>query len=155
MYETSSEFSFRWWCFFIGVLTKSLSLLKTGMLVLHGNECCPSLSDGLGEVWIWVFEPTLPYWNGTPGAGRFSEVVPLRGWLMSSLQPLPFTGQACKLEMNFSLGETVKFQLAPSFSKAVQCLAFTSSFCPSLHGFGHQFFPEGVQVNGWNWGPSS
>jgi hypothetical protein len=87
---------------------------------------------------------------------------------MSSCQPLPFTGQACEFEMGFSLGET-QFQLDPGFSKAVQCLTFStvaaespaphmgffsSAFCNpppqakgkySLHVFGHHFCPEGVQ----------
>jgi hypothetical protein len=39
--------------------------------------------------------------------------------LVNEQPPAP----ACGLEMSFSLGETVKFQLAPGFFRAVQCLA--------------------------------
>jgi hypothetical protein len=64
--------------------------------------------------------------------------------LVNEQPPAP----ACGLEMSFSLGETVKFQLAPGFSKAMQCLACPTGAAEgkySLHVFGHHFCPEGVQ----------
>jgi hypothetical protein len=50
---------------------------------------------------------------------------------MSSHQPLPLRDKP-ELEMSFSLGET-QFQLAPGFSKAVQCLAFPTATAELPH----------------------
>jgi hypothetical protein len=41
---------------------------------------------------------------------------------MSSCQPLPLTGQACELEMSFSLGEIVSFSSLPVSPR--QCSAW-------------------------------
>jgi hypothetical protein len=155
-WSLSFDFRLRWWhIYFLWGLWPRLSL---GWYVgLHATSVA------------------LPYWtavgmlsSGCLSSDFLSGVGPLdkacsqkwsHEWLVSYHQLLSLTGQDFELKMRFSLDETFSFCSLLVSHLVLSCPSPTwafSALCSapptqaegkySLHVFGHQFCPEGVQL---------
>jgi hypothetical protein len=91
---------------------------------LPGNECVTlPYQTALGDsaLCVWV-QASLVGWSSWSKQVLRSGLA--SSWQISSCQPLPLTGQACELEMSFSLCETVSFSLLTVSPR--QCSAWLS-----------------------------